>query len=237
MKTPRPCAGAFWFPEYLIIQPTAKPLGMVARSPGLLRVGREGGLRRGRREYVPVGSVAASMRLTPLRNPPSRPRTVSLRVHPGLKKEEQEQQPCCFRGRIRFPQENGSDPSFHLETQRSCHQTPKCREGWVGAGWRDRWRHGWRHRAPMDGFTACLAWPPRPSRPLTIQSRPNAVAVAVAVASKPAAGSAAAAAASKPEYVRTPRLNPPPPRPITVMSPLLPTSTGASTHHDPGTAR
>ncbi|WP_204374378.1 hypothetical protein, partial [Stenotrophomonas maltophilia] len=40
-------------------------------------------------KYVHVSSVAASMRLTPLRNPPSRPRTVSVRVHPGLKKEEQ----------------------------------------------------------------------------------------------------------------------------------------------------
>ena len=60
------------------------------------------------------------MRLTPLRNPPSRPRTLPVRVHPGLKKEEQEQHPRCFRGQIRFPQENGSDPSFHLETQCSC---------------------------------------------------------------------------------------------------------------------
>ncbi len=24
-----------------------------------------------------------------------------------------------------------------------------------GVGWQDRWRHGWRHRAPSDGFTAC----------------------------------------------------------------------------------
>jgi len=29
-------------------------------------------------------------------------------------------------------------------------------------GSRDRWRHGWRHRAPRDGFTACPANPPRP---------------------------------------------------------------------------
>jgi hypothetical protein len=58
------------------------------------------------------------MALTPLRNQPSRPRTVSVRVHPGLKKEEQEQeqQPHCFRGQIRFPQENGSDPFFFQPT-------------------------------------------------------------------------------------------------------------------------
>ena len=44
-----------------------------------------------------------------------------------------------------------------------------------GAG-RDRWRHGWRHRAPKDGFTACPGQPGRikatnahafQSRPLT----------------------------------------------------------------------
>ncbi|MEN5391442.1 hypothetical protein ABE587_16580, partial [[Pseudomonas] hibiscicola] len=41
---------------------------------------------------------------------------------------------------------------------------------------------------------------------------------------KPAAGSAAAAAAAarKPEYVPTPHLNPPPQRPITGLSPLVP---------------
>jgi len=160
------------------------PLGVVAVGAWLLRVGREGGLRRGRREYVLVGSGAPSMALTPLRNPPSRPRTLSVRVHPGLKKEEQEQQqqPHRFRGQIRFPKENGSDPSFHLETQRSFRPTPKCREGWAGVGRQDRWRHGWRHRAPKDGFTACPACPPRPSHLLTIQRRPTAVAAAVAVA-------------------------------------------------------
>ncbi|KAG1446783.1 hypothetical protein G6F57_017230 [Rhizopus arrhizus] len=29
-----------------------------------------------------------------------------------------------------------------------------CRR-WGGVAVQDRWRHGWRHRAPMDGFTAC----------------------------------------------------------------------------------
>ncbi len=51
-------------------------LGLAANSgfPGL---GRAGGLRRGRREYVPVGSGAPSMALMPLRSPPARPRTGS----------------------------------------------------------------------------------------------------------------------------------------------------------------
>src|SRR6185437_14843361 len=34
-----------------------------------------------------------------------------------------------------------------------------------GVGRQDRWRHGWRHRAPMDGFTACPACPHRPATP------------------------------------------------------------------------
>ncbi len=51
-------------------------LGLSANS-GFLGVGRAGGLRRGRCKYVHVSSVAASMRLTPLRSPPARPRTGS----------------------------------------------------------------------------------------------------------------------------------------------------------------
>ncbi|MDG2508353.1 hypothetical protein, partial [Stenotrophomonas maltophilia] len=71
-----------------------------------------------------------------------------MRVHSGLKKEEQEQeQQHRFRVQIRFPQENGSAPSSHLETQRSCRPSQECREGWVGVGWRDR-----------------LIWPPENGR-------------------------------------------------------------------------
>ncbi|MBA0229340.1 hypothetical protein E4420_13945 [Stenotrophomonas maltophilia] len=45
-----------------------------------------------------------------------------------------------------------------------------CR-GWGGVGWQDRWRHGWRHRAPRDGFTACPANPHRPAQQAESQSR------------------------------------------------------------------
>ena len=38
-------------------------------------------------------------------------------------------------------------------------------QGRGGMGRQDRWRHGWRHRAPMDGFTACPAYPYRPAIP------------------------------------------------------------------------
>ncbi|CAM0125735.1 hypothetical protein SMJ63A_80074 [Stenotrophomonas geniculata] len=64
-------------------QPTAGPLvaGLVADS-GPQGVGRAGRLRRGRCKYVPVSSVAASMRLTPLRSLPARPLTVSCACQP-----------------------------------------------------------------------------------------------------------------------------------------------------------
>ncbi len=44
--------------------------------------GGGGGARRGRCKYVPVSSVAASMRLTPLRSLPARPLTVSCACQP-----------------------------------------------------------------------------------------------------------------------------------------------------------
>ncbi|WP_204327476.1 hypothetical protein, partial [Stenotrophomonas maltophilia] len=46
------------------------------------------GLRRGRRKYVPVGSIAPSMALTPLRSPPARPLTVSVCVRHGKEKRK-----------------------------------------------------------------------------------------------------------------------------------------------------
>ena len=52
------------------------------------RVGREGGLAGGRCKYVHVSSVAASMRLTPPANPPSRPRTVSCAPREDQKKKK-----------------------------------------------------------------------------------------------------------------------------------------------------
>jgi len=54
---------------------------------------------------------------------------------------------------------------------------PPPRGGWkgrVGRAARDRWRHGWRHRAPMDGFTACPGQPCQPGPRLEAQ-RGNAL--------------------------------------------------------------
>ncbi len=67
--------------------------------------------------------------------------------------------------------ENGSDPRLLSISGRSVDQgrhlpTPAGnRQRWGGVGWQDRWRHGWRHRAPMDGFTACPANLHRPAIP------------------------------------------------------------------------
>ncbi|CAO3298220.1 hypothetical protein LMG26824_00139 [Stenotrophomonas maltophilia] len=51
-------------------------------------VGRAGRPRRGRCKYVPVSSVAASMRLTPLRSLPTRPLTVSGGDQPRRRKKK-----------------------------------------------------------------------------------------------------------------------------------------------------
>ena len=71
------------------------------------------------------------------------------------------------------------DQGRHLPTA-----TGICQR-WGGVGGQDRWRHGWRHRAPMDGSTACPAHPHRPAIP-----RIAAVAVAVALSRCRAAGPA-----------------------------------------------
>ena len=53
----------------------------------------------------------------------------------------------------------------------SVQPSPGNCQRWGGVGWQDRWRHGWRHRAPKDGFTACPASPHRPAKPAENQSR------------------------------------------------------------------
>ncbi len=68
-------------------------LGLSANR-GFLEVGRVGGLRRGRREYVPVGSGAPSMALTPLRSPPARPRTGSCAASHGRQNKKSKAEAC-----------------------------------------------------------------------------------------------------------------------------------------------
>ncbi len=78
----------------------------------------------------------------------------------GQKQEQkQEQHSGLFRGQIPFPQEKGSPPTprrsdrgvdqgRHLPGAARTHRHRETVGGWGGVGWQDRWRHGWRHRAP-----------------------------------------------------------------------------------------
>ncbi len=82
-------------------QPTAQPLvagwGWSRRAPvGLVGLAGRVGLRRGRCKYVHVSSIAASMRLTPLRSP-TRPASDTFRRFrpPRKEKEDQKQKRHC----------------------------------------------------------------------------------------------------------------------------------------------
>ena len=72
------------------------------------------------------------------------------------------------------------DQGRHLPAIAVHPPSPEICRGWGGVGLQDRWRHGWRHRAPMDGFTACPACPHRPAQQ-TEKPEP-AVAPALALA-------------------------------------------------------
>jgi len=76
-------------------------------------------------------------------------------------------------------------------------QPPRNCQRRGGVGLQDRWRHGWRHRAPKDGFTACPATPHRPAIP-----RNAAVAVADAVADAVAVAVALKVAGQRPALPR-----------------------------------
>ena len=152
----------------------------------VLGLGRAGGLRRGRREYVPVGSGAPSMALTPLRNPPARPPTGSC----GASHERQSKKTKSKSRSLRSSMPDfwnflvaGKKPalpgSIHARRGSTADRGKLSKAGWVRL--RGREPHGCGDRASMDGFTASPATGP------TLPSHGNpafalAVAVAVAVA-------------------------------------------------------
>ena len=167
-------------------QPTAQPLvagggvWLVAESPTRSGLGRAGGDGGGRRKPVRGGLAAASMPRTPPSSPPARPLTHSGgSARHGKKKEEQEQKrhsgcPAPLRSDRSHPRMAWIyrvDQGRHLPRIGIYPPSPGNCRGWGGVGWQDRWRHGWRHRAPMDGFTACPANPHRPAQPAETQSR------------------------------------------------------------------
>ncbi len=127
---------------------------------------------RGRCKYVHVSSVAASMRLTPLHSLPTLPSTVSC-GRPPRKKERRAtagralrllaaEHGSALQGQCRTKEKGRGESRvlflFHQFVSNPCSCSPSpgnCR-GWGGMGWQDRWRHGWRHRAPR-GEGALLA--------------------------------------------------------------------------------
>ena len=149
--------------------------------------GRAGGLRRGRCKYIHVSSVAASMRLTPLRSPPARPLTVSLCVRHGKSKENQSQKRVASLASTHSvdvcrPRSTPTNSGAGRDAPGSvrggavwaCRTVgamgPRHASGGLGrtpnpglavcAGQRTRAR---RHRAYMDVLAACPASPPPPT--------------------------------------------------------------------------
>ena len=67
------------------------------------------------------------MALTPLRNPPARPRTISVRVHHGKEREDQKPKRVALLG---------------IHAWRGSTGRHRKLSGWGGVGLQDRWRHG-----------------------------------------------------------------------------------------------
>ncbi len=130
------------------------------------------GLCRTRRKPILGGSMAPSMAPTVLQRPTHPTCQVSCGRgregrNQGQEQKKKRQPMAAFS--VSASGESGSDP---FAPQRALTPAldpafahPPPRGGWkgrVGRAARDRWRHGWRHRAPMDGFTACPGQPCRP---------------------------------------------------------------------------
>ncbi len=116
----------------------------------------------------------------PCAAPPARPLTHSGgSARHGKKKEEQEQKrhttcPAPLpsdRSHPRMAWIYCVDQGRHLPGIAIYQPSSGNRRRRGGVGWQDRWRHGWRHRAPRDWFTACPANPHRPAQPAETQSR------------------------------------------------------------------
>ncbi len=186
----------------------AAPRGWSLKATAV--VGRVGRLRRGRCKYIHVSSVAASMRLTPLRSLPTRPLTVSGGVQPRRRKKKSKSawlaalcraEPTlgCLSIRFRIV-DSDTDSSTHgvdLPCRPRSTPTKSCRNlskaghcGFAGCE-----PHGCGDQAPMDGFTAA---PQTHSAPPS--RRKPAVASAVAVASALASAGAGCNPAEPPPY-------------------------------------
>ena len=120
-----------------------------------------GGLRRGRCKYVHVSSVAASMRLTPLRSPPTRPLTGSCaasheRQNKKIKSRSRSLRSSLpdFRCFLVAGQRPALPQSIHAWRGSTADRGNLSKAGWVR--WRGCPRHGCRGQAPR-GEGALLA--------------------------------------------------------------------------------
>ena len=103
---------------------------------------------------------------------PTRPATDSFRVRPPRKRKRRSKAEADrFALHPRMAWIYRVDQGRHLPAIAGHPPPPGNHRGWGGVGLQDRWRHGWRHRAPRDGFTACPAAPHRPAQPSATQSR------------------------------------------------------------------
>ncbi len=130
------------------------------------------------------------------------------RTHPAFDRFPRSVDPChAWMNLCRISKSIGVRSVFQRKTDLapgphvvpgSVQPSPGNCQSWGGVGWQDRWRHGWRHRAPRGegallakhcfasarthsrqrlgrtpegGFTACPASPHRPAKPAENQSR------------------------------------------------------------------
>ena len=149
--------------------PLQVPLRGPAQPQAAVRSGACEAVLRKQSALTHVSSVAASMRLTP--PPPDPPclrqfSAICRNAWPALGGcrpwSTRRSTPCvdALRSIVEIIDFNGDSSTHGVDLPPS----PEIRRGWGGVGWQDRWRHGWRHRAPMDGFTACPANPHHPSQ-------------------------------------------------------------------------
>jgi hypothetical protein len=173
------------------VRPTAEPLvaGWVGRK-AKAALGRAGGLR-GDAAVRPRGRGAHGANAPP----PAPPWPCAARH--GMEEEDQRQQRVA-RCACSCQNKEGRGEAASLfqipSRQPNALRSVTGNLSEVGReGQRDRWRHGWRHRAPMDGFTACPAGPP----PRPASSNPEPLLTLLLPLPLPAAGAPAAAAAKE----------------------------------------
>ncbi len=96
---------------------------------------------------------------------PGNPRSASARRPWSTRRST----PCvdALRSIVEIFDFNGDSSTHGVDLPPS----PEIRRGWGGVGWQDRWRHGWRHRAPWMGLRRVLPTHTAPANKQNSQSR------------------------------------------------------------------